>query len=625
MIGIFGDVLLMIIIAMGAVQALAPLGARILHDDRFLKLSYPASFIQAMAATSALAALITGYAISDFSLLNVIENSHTDKPLIYKITGAWGNHEGSMLLWLWVLAAFGFMAALRNKHLHVPMLAVQGALVCGLALFVLWTSNPFVTVFPAASQGQDLNPLLQDIGLAIHPPMLYLGYVGFGIVYAYALAGMLTKRVDSQWARIAHPWICASWAFLTFGIGLGSWWAYRELGWGGWWFWDPVENVSLLPWLGGTALMHSNIVLMKRGQFAAWTMLLAIITFSLSLIGTFIVRSGVLVSVHSFASDPDRGLYILMYFLIVSGLGLLVFSRYSHHEKYISPALLSRDTFIRLNNIFVLSAAATILLAILYPIIMQMLQQPSITVGAPYYNQMILPLMVPLVIMAGFATSTPWQQGTWRNLSRALWPMAAISFACVVIGLAIFEREALLMSAGVALGVWLIGATAASVMRSYRIHKKLTRAVAAYACGHIAFGILVIGITFSGLQKTTVELALANSQTHSQAGYDFAFIHQELGAGQNYAFRKATIRVSDTQGDVATLTPELRFYPTRSMHTVEAAIDYGLWRDVYLSSGLQADPDMLGFSLHINPAMGWIWFSFGLASLGGLLAATRRV
>lgn len=624
MTGIFGDVCLMLAFSMALVQASAPLLAR--RNDRFLRLLQPASAAQLCAIVCAFFLLVFAYATSDFSLLSVVLNSHTDKPLIYKISGSWGNHEGSMLLWMLVLSGFGFLAGRGEsaRPLRQLMLAIQGVLAAGLLLFILCSSSPFTEISPAPAQGQSLNPLLEDIGLALHPPMLYLGYVGFGIVFAFAVAGMLQQRIDREWSRVIHPWICASWGLLSLGIGLGSWWAYRELGWGGWWFWDPVENVSLLPWLGGTSLLHANRAFMVRGAFPRWTLLLSILCFTLSLIGTFIVRSGLLVSVHSFASDPERGLFILIYVTVVVGGALAAYARFNPSDDPAPAPLLSRQGLILFNTLLLLSACATILLALLYPILLQLLSLPSITVGAPYFNRTILPLGVPLILLAGIAPLLPWVAAPMRSLKRPLLFLSAAALIGGSIAAALSDHMLLISAGGIALASWLAAGTFFWAVKQVKSSTGLTKSGWPMLLAHGGAAIFVAAVTVSATHKQTYDIALRAGERSMAGPYEFVFMQERLVQGPNYVGRVAYTRLFYNGDEIATLSPEIRHYPVRNMQTTEAAIDSQGWRDIYVTAGLQVDPDLLGFTLHINPAISGLWLGFLLMGAGGLAAAGWR-
>jgi len=618
MIGIMGDVCLMLALSMALVQTLSVGLSR--RTPRSLRLVQPASLAQCLFILAAFFLLMAGYAVSDFSLLNVVLNSHSAKPFIYKLSATWGNHEGSMLLWMLVLSGFGWLAGRGNtsRALRDGMLCAQGLLAAGLLLFILISSNPFVVIDPAPADGQGLNPLLQDIGLALHPPMLYLGYVGFGIVFAFALAGMWQQRIDRDWARTIHPWIALSWGCLSIGIGLGSWWAYRELGWGGWWFWDPVENVSLLPWLAGLALLHANRVLMVRDQFAQWTLLLAILCFTLSLIGTFIVRSGLLISVHSFASDPARGLFILAYVVLIVGAALALYARFQPPARE-TLSLWSRQGFILLNSLLLLAATATILLAILYPIMLQLFNQPSITVGPPYFNQTVLPLLAPLILLAAVAPFLLWQ-GRAR-IRHALIPMAGISAVIGILTFALLDHNTLLSAAGIALAAWLAVGTLLWFLRQRRQAGGVRPHHWAMIIAHGGAAVFVAALTLSALQKSTYEQAMRAGERAQLGEYELVFMQERLREGSNYVSRSAQVRLFHDGDEIATLEPEIRHYPIRNMQTAEAAIASTAFRDIYISAGLQTEPELLGFTLHINPAISWLWLGFLLMGAGGLVSA----
>lgn len=630
MIGILGDTLLMVALSMAVVQALLPFVAKWKNEPRLHVFGLLACGVQLICVGGAFLLLILAYVRSDFSLLNVLLNSHTQKPLIFKISGAWGNHEGSMLLWALILSFFGFVAARLAGDIRPYLLGALGLIAIGLLLFILCTSSPFTMVEPVPVEGQGLNPILQDIGLAMHPPMLYLGYVGFGIAFAYAIAGMWYRRVDADWAQAVHPWICVSWGLLTFGIGLGSWWAYRELGWGGWWFWDPVENVSLLPWLTGTALMHANRVLMRRGEAVHWTLLLAILTFAMSLIGTFIVRSGIIISVHSFASDPGRGMFILLYISLIVGAALWLFTHFASRKTPApsdqTPAEkeqngVSRTGLILVGNIFLVTAALTILIAILYPLGMQLASLPTVSVGPPYFNQTVLPLMVPAVILAAIAPFIWGSHARWQEMRRQLAPSILAAVTAAIVALTCIDHEPVLTAIGAALAAWLFLGVLSLLYSVWKHKKQWPRHGWAMLCGHLGLALFVLCLTASGLHKQTENAVIALHDTVQLSGYSATFSDQKMGMRENYAYRRATVNLANTAGRIHTLEPELRFYPERQMQTVEASIASNPLRDIYLTSGLQPETDKLMFTLYVNPAMQGLWLAFALVGTGGLIAA----
>jgi cytochrome c-type biogenesis protein CcmF len=633
-----GQLCLVLALLVSFMQAGIPLLHRYNRPHPLLHLTKPAATAVFLLISGAFAALIFSYIVSDFTLMNVILNSHSSKPLLYKIVGAWGNHEGSMLLWMWVLATCGFLVAMlpaEDKELRAATLAVLGLTSAGLLAFILFTSNPFLRVFPAPPDGEDLNPLLQDIGLAFHPPTLYVGYVGYGVVFAYAIAGMLLKRIDSNWAKAVHPWILLPWIFLTLGIGAGSWWAYRELGWGGWWFWDPVENVSLLPWLIGTALLHSNMVLEKRGQLARWVALLAILAFTLSLIGTFIVRSGLLTSVHSFASDPERGMFILMYIVATSGLALLVYG-FADMRPSKPVALISRSGFILINNLLLVVSAAVVLLAILYPLALELLKLPSISVGPSYFNATFLPITAALPILAALAPLMAWD-GTYPEQLRALaLRIAPALMVAIALAITIFAPLQILLLVGLMMAAWLAFGSALYLRRMRAAQVKWFSLVGirhiASAIGHVGLAIFILGIAVTATLKQTYEMPMNANAPMVMGDYSLRLIAAERVTQDNYISRRATLEVSRAGHVITTLTPELRFFTVRNMQTAEAALHSTLWRDIYIVLGESTyankkEDSVLGVRMYVTPGQQLIWIGFIMTALGGglaLLVALRK-
>lgn len=631
MIPELGQLCLVLALLASMLQGAMPWVQRRMAPHGVVYLVKPLATVVFMLISTAFAALILCYIRSDFSVLNVVLNSHTDKPMLYKIVGAWGNHEGSMLLWMWVLAAMGFLLAYlgaRDVELKRMTLAVLGMISAGFLAFILFTSNPFLRVFPPAPQGEDLNPILQDIGLAFHPPTLYIGYVGFGVVFAYAIAGLLLKRIHADWAREVQPWILLPWGFLTLGIGAGSWWAYRELGWGGWWFWDPVENVSLLPWLVGTALLHSNLVLERRGQLGGWVVLLAILAFTLSLIGTFIVRSGLITSVHAFASDPLRGLFILAYIGVVSGAALLVYG-FSTLPKTGAPRLLSRSGFILLNNLLLVAAAALILVAILYPLMLELFKLPTISVGPPYFNATFLPMTAGLPILAALAPLMAWDRTSPTQLKALVLNLVPAVLVAAMIALALTSTRSLLMVIGLMLSLLLLAGVLQYVRRVSHAQVQWFSLVgmrhAASAMAHLGLAVFVIGMTATALLKQTYEAPLDLRAPIVLGDYTLTVRGAERITQDNYITRRATFDVARGTTTITTLTPELRYYPVRGMQTSEAALHSTPLRDLYLvlgeaSYGTDKAAAALGVRLYVMPAQQWIWAGFMLTAGGGFLA-----
>ena len=624
MIPELGQFSLVMALMLSLLQGSLPLLQKLAGPHRIMGLSRTMATLCFMLVATSFAALVHSYAVSDSSVLNVAENSHTAKPMLYKIVGAWGNHEGSMLLWMMVLSGCGFLVAYlhhRDTGLQHTTLAVLGAVSAGFLAFILFTSNPFLRVWPIPENGADLNPLLQDIGLALHPPTLYVGYVGFGVVFAYAVAGMLRHGIDRAWARQVHPWILLPWSALTLGIGAGAWWAYRELGWGGWWFWDPVENVSLLPWLSGTALLHSNLVLERRGTLARWVALLAVLTFSLSLIGTFIVRSGLITSVHAFASDPTRGVFILGYVALVTGIALAIYAR-TNFTASAPVRLLSRSGFILLNNLLLLAATATVLLAILYPLLLQLTGQPSVSVGPHYFNTTFLPLMAPLLLLAAIAPLVAWDRTNRAQLMGQITALAPALLAGAMVALAIASPSLLLSIIGLGLSFWLGFGALRYLHRQLRAHRLGARQLGSFL-GHTGLAVLALGITLTALLKQTYEAPIRPGEALQFGAFTLQLEHVENTQEANYTVRRARFGIIENGRIITTLTPELRNYPVRGMQTTEAALYSMPWRDLYLVLG-ETSPDTenaaLGLRMYITPGQQLIWYGFVLAAFGGLLA-----
>lgn len=582
--------------------------------------------------------LIYAFAISDFSVANVYENSHTAKPLLYKITGTWGNHEGSMLLWLWMITGFSCAFGLAGRSavgskFYNASLAVLALINAGLLFFILFTSNPFARLDPVPFEGMDLNPLLQDVGLAFHPPLLYLGYVGFSLVFALTVGALLCKEtIDSKWAKLVQPWALLSWAFLTFGIGLGSWWAYRELGWGGWWFWDPVENISLLPWLSGTALIHCLMVLGKRPILQNWTVLLSLLTFALSLIGTFLVRSGLLTSVHSFASDPARGTYILAFTTLLVGGSLWLYGL-----RYPKPSLpdfhiISRESSILVNNLLIVSFCATVFLGVIYPILLQVFGLPAVSVGAPYYNTILLPLALPLLTVAGISPFLSWKSANpklfleqCKHTVMIVIPVTAL----VAIGQSPFLKTLwdmkLALCCAIA-GIILAAATIAYGLRLWRIQgQRISLTHSGIILAHGGLAVFAISASLATAGRMEWELPFSPGETQLVAGYE---IHLESIKKQTVDNYRSTQAIFDFAGtdkqENFRLTPENRFYPSRRMETAEAAINSHLSRDIYTAISLPSDQknsDKILLRIYRIPLANGLWLGFIFTGFGGMIVA----
>lgn len=581
-----------------------------------------ASLLQALCITLAFATLITLRLDSDFTVVNVAAHSNLSLPLLYKIAGTWGNHEGSMLLWVWVLVMFGAILSLTQRNEMAALaVSVQSALAAGFLLFILATSNPFARQFPPPPDGEALNPLLQDMALAIHPPMLYLGYVGFSIVFSLSVAALLQGRAGRDTAQLLHPWILASWSALTVGIGLGSWWAYRVLGWGGWWFWDPVENASLLPWLAGTALLHSNIVLKKRGALTSWVLLLSIITFGLSLLGTFLVRSGVLTSVHSFASDPARGFFILIYMALILGSALFLFAlrigRIEHHESLLP---LSREGMIVINNLFLLTACATVLLGTIYPMLVEAIGGEKLTVGTPYFYFTFVPLMALPLLLAGLAPFIPWKTASLKQAFNQAKPAALAALAIVILILAFLAREKLLAAFGFGLSAWLALASA-----QWLWQRHYTQGSWAVFLGHFGAALVIAGVTGSSLWKEEGEHWLKPHDHVAFAGYDIVFSQVEPLDGANYHGLCAIFDIGHAGHPITALTPEYRLYDIRKTATSEAAIYTSWFSDLYAVVGERSeDGSHIAARFYYQPLVRLIWLGCLVMAAGGIAAFVQR-
>lgn len=592
------------------------------------------AMLQLATLTLAFIALIYARLTNDFSLQNVAENSSRALPMLYKITGAWGNHEGSMLLWVWVLAVYGvalgwtstnsFPLPLRKRGQHTPVLPVhltalrvQSLFGAVFLLFILCTSNPFAPAAAWVRDGATLNPLLQDVGLAIHPPMLYLGYVGFSVVFSLAVAALLTGAEGRSFASAIHPFVLAAWTALTLGIGLGSWWAYRELGWGGWWFWDPVENASLLPWLSGTALLHSNVVLKKRGRLYAWVLLLAILTFALSLLGTFLVRSGVLNSVHSFASDPARGIFILALIGASVGSALVLYGLKTAQLVSQPMTFFSREGGMLINNLFLVVVCATVLLGTLYPLLAEYAFHEKITVGGPYYHKTVVPLLiVPLLLMA-LTPLLAWKKGGVRHFQPALPYMLSAAITAVVLVYVLALPHAAFAAMGMALAAWIFAGSVALFLRHRR---RLTAAMLAVVVAHFGVSLLLAGITAEGLWSVENEGVLSAGKVLTLGDYTLFYEKETFEKRRNYITKIATVDIVYHDTILATLTPEYRFYPESGATTSEASYYSTALQDIYVAIGESKSGGRTAVRAYAKPLMSWIWAGFLVMALGGLIA-----
>ena len=642
-----GHFSLILALLVAFVQATLPMvGAQKGYPD-WMAVARPAAVAQFGLVAIAFGCLTQLYVTSDFSVLNVVQNSHTAKPLLYKISGVWGNHEGSLLLWVLILSLFGSAVALFGNNLppglRARVLSVQAMIAVGFFLFMLLTSNPFERVEVPPINGRDLNPLLQDPGLAFHPPMLYLGYVGFSMTFSFAIAALIEGRVDATWARWVRPWTLAAWCFLSAGIALGSWWAYYELGWGGWWFWDPVENASFMPWLAGTALLHSATVVEKRDTLKGWTILLAIVTFSLSLLGTFLVRSGVLTSVHAFAIDPARGVFILGLLIIVTGGSLALFA-------WRAPALvstglfqpISREGALLFNNLGMTTAAAAVFLGTLYPLLLDAIGGGKVSVGAPFFNAVFIPLMVPMIVAMAAGPMLSWKRADLGPALQRLWVAAMAALAVMGLAWVYFTDGPVMGVIGAGLAAWLFVGTCTELAGRVRLFqgpfgeslnrlRRTPRAAWGMTCAHLGLAIAIAGMTGAGAWRTESIQAMKPGDTVTVAGYSFEFGGVGTSRGPNYEIVSGTFRVTRDGAPVVTLHPEKRVYDVSKRPTTEAAIHTTFFGDLYVVIGDAAegsdDKDETGAyvtRLYFNPLVAWIWAGVLVMVMGGVLSLSDR-
>ena len=631
MIPEIGQFALILGLVFALVQTVLPLAGAHRGIASWVAVAIPAARIQLLFVGISFACLTWSFLTHDFSVKYVAMNSNTALPTMYLFSAVWGAHEGSLLLWALVLSIWTACVSFFSRSIPPLMLArvlgVLGFVSVGFMLFILVTSNPFERLVPAALEGRDLNPLLQDFGLIIHPPMLYMGYVGFAVPFAFAIAAMLGGKLDAAWARWSRPWTHAAWIFLTIGIALGSWWAYYELGWGGWWFWDPVENASFMPWLVGTALMHSLAVTEKRGAFKAWTVLLAIFAFSLSLLGTFLVRSGVLTSVHAFASDPERGVFILIFLGVVVGGSLLIYSwRAAQIRSYVSFDLISRETGLLLNNVFLVVACSSILLGTLYPLIVDALGMGKISVGPPYFNSVFIPLMAPLAVLLGIGPLLRWKHDSFNRILPKIWLVAAISLlAGILFPLLVMDFYDIGATIGMMLAIWVLGMTLKSLFEQARGRNifNVSQSFWGMSLGHIGIAVFIVGITLTSTYSTEKDLQVNPGESYELAGFNFTFVGVENTVGKNYRAAKGKLTVSRNGTHIATMEPEKREYLVQKMPMTEAAIDAGLFRDLFVALGEPlGDDGAWSVRIYHKPFIRWIWLGALIMALGGLLSAT---
>lgn len=629
-----GHLALILALCFAAVQAFFPLIGAWKGDHHWMSLAQPAAWGQFVFLLVSFALLTWAFITDDFSVAYAAHNSNSMLPWYYKISAVWGAHEGSLLLWAFTLAGWTFAVALFSRQLPEEMLArvlsIMGMISVGFLLFLIITSNPFERILPAIpADGRDLNPLLQDFGLVVHPPMLYMGYVGFSVAFAFAIAALLGGKLDAAWARWSRPWTQVAWAFLGVGIALGSWWAYYELGWGGWWFWDPVENASLMPWLVGTALLHSLAVTEKRGLFKNWTVLLAIAAFSLSLLGTFLVRSGVLTSVHAFASDPSRGLFILIFLLVVVACSLILFAlRAPSVKSKTGFSLLSQETFLLINNIVLVVATAMVLIGTLYPLILDSLTGSKLSVGPPYFNALFNPLIAILMLALGLGVVLRWKSTPLSWVIKMLGPvllLAAVISLMLTLLADEFNGSALLVYF---LSAWVVLASVRHTLDKIR-HKQglfsglrsLTRSYWGMHLGHLGLVMCAIGVVLSSHYSSERDLKMAVGDSVELGAYRFVFEGAEHYEGPNFISDKGVVRVFKGERQISTLYPEKRIYVVQGMPMTEAGIDPGFTRDLYVAMGEELENGAWAIRLQVKPFVRWIWLGGLITALGACLAA----
>jgi cytochrome c-type biogenesis protein CcmF len=642
MIAETGHYALILALGVAIVQTVLPLWGTRRHDPQLMVIAVPAAQMQLLLIAISFSALMTAYVTSDFSVENVWRNSAVAKPLIYKIAGVWGNHEGSMVLWVLILALFGAAVATFGsnlpKELQANVLAVQGSIAAAFLLFIVTTSNPFVRLDPAPFDGQGLNPVLQDPALAFHPPFLYTGYVGFSMAFSFAIAALIDGRIDAAWARWVRPWTLAAWMCLTLGIAMGSWWAYYELGWGGFWFWDPVENASFMPWLAGTALLHSALVMEKRDALKVWTVLLAIITFSLSLMGTFLVRSGVLTSVHAFAVDPARGIFILAIMGVFIGGALTLFAlRAPRLAQGGLFAPISREGSLVLNNLLLTTAWAAVFVGTLYPLALESITGEKISVGPPFFNFTFGPLIVPLLIAVPFGPMLAWKRGDIVAAAQRLMAAGILALIATVAVLASQQRGPWLAPFGIGLGIWLIGGALSEVAFRVKLFDGswpeaarrlayLPRAAYGSMLAHAGLGIVVIGIVATTAWRSESILALKPKETADIAGYQLTFEGVVPREGPNYRERVGLFKVTRDGQQVTELEPSKREFTVERSATTDAGI-HASWRgDLYAVLGDQLKDGAYSVRLYFNPLVRLIWLGAVVIFIaGGLSLSDRRL
>ena len=633
-----GNFALMLTLCIALVQGVLPLIGAARGNAAWMALARPAAQGQFLFIAFAFACLTYAFVTNDFSVKYVAEHSNSRLPLEYRVAGVWGGHEGSLLLWTLMLGVWMIAVSIFSRTLPEEMLArvlgIMGLISVGFLVFMLFASNPFDRLLPAAADGRDLNPLLQDPGMVFHPPMLYMGYVGFSVAFAFSMAALIDGRLDATWARWSRPWTTVAWMFLTLGIALGSYWAYYELGWGGWWFWDPVENASFMPWLAGTALIHSLAVTEKRGAFRIWTVFLAILAFSLSLLGTFLVRSGVLTSVHAFATDPRRGIFILTFLAVVVGASLTLFawraSRVGLGGRF---APVSRESMLLTNNALLLVAAGAVLLGTLYPLVLDALGLGKISVGPPYFETVFVPLMAPALFLMGVGPLARWKQASVPELAVRLRWALAVSFAAAIVVPLAMGGWSTMVGFGMLLAAWIVATSLASLKAQLahvpkgRIGARLAQLPRSYygmLIAHLGVAVFVVGVTLVKGYEVETDVRMEVGDSSQLAGYAFRLVAIDEVKGPNYLATRGTIEITRDGSPVTMLKPEKRLYTVQNMPMTEASIDYGVTRHLYVALGEPINPKVWIVRLYYKPFISWIWVGCLMMGFGGLLAAIDR-
>jgi cytochrome c-type biogenesis protein CcmF len=640
MIPEIGHFLLWLALGVSLVLGVVPLWGAARSRDDWMVLARPLSYVLFVLVSLASVCLMVSFVRNDFSVLYVASNSNTHLPLPYQIAGFWGGHEGSLLLWVQMLVVWMVAVSLFSRHLPRPVLsrilAVMGLVSVGFLFFMLLTSNPFDRLFPVPLDGRDLNPLLQDPGMVFHPPTLYMGYVGFCVAFAFAIAALIGGNLDATWARWTRPWTTVAWMFLTVGIAMGSAWAYYELGWGGWWFWDPVENASLMPWLLGTALIHSLAVTEKRGSFKNWTVLLAILAFSFSLLGTFLVRSGVLSSVHAFATDPRRGLFILAFLTVVIGSSFTLFAwRAPTVGLGARFALLSKETSLLANNVLLMVATAVVLLGTLYPLLLDALGMGKISVGPPYFDSVFLPLMVPTIFLMGVGPLARWKETAVPDLASRLKWAAGATVVCAVLTGWLAGSIHLLATVGLLMAYWIFSSVATDLWERVRPEGKgfsevrrkagqIPRALVGMMVAHIGVAMFCLGVTMVKTYEVERDVKMNVGDSTTVRGYTFTFKGIKDLQGPNYDAARATIAITRNGSQITELKPEKRVYRVQQNPMTEAAIAPGLTGDLYVSMGEEVEDGAWIIRVYVKPFIDWIWGGCLVMAFGGLLAVTDR-